>query len=106
MTNYLGDVGSRAVKLWTSDAVYATINKGLLEDDKDILENFMIYINALNFYIKKHPSPENYTTYRGSKAKPVDLSSKFVPGQMFVANKFTCTSLSLQEAKNFLNIKL
>lgn len=90
---------------WTKEdgQLYSVINTALLNDDHDVLENNVQFVNSLRSAIRNNDQKQATKVYRGLNIQPEDVAQEYKEGLHFLWPTFTCTSRNEQVARNFGN---
>lgn len=94
-----GNVPMKAVRLWTSNAIYKVLNQCLMKDQH--MEAFASLIRAINCWITANPFQQRCRTFRGSKVTPQQFSL-CRKGEVYRPPYFIASSVSLNQAFKFL----
>ena len=104
-----GTIAEAAAKMWSGNGVYRAVNKTLIDDKKDELKKWIVFIRVLNHYINRdaHVLTERVTTFRGTKLNAdqlQQLEDLFIqaPGELVVRPPmYMATSTSEREAQRW-----
>lgn len=80
--NYPGDLGEKAVRLWSSNAIYREVNLALIADDHSTLQHWCWFIRALNCYVVGPNIKKDLVLWRGVKFSS-DVYDRLVVGHAF-----------------------